>query len=479
VLECESNTPLYKRLADSMRAAIDAGQMLPGNRLPSARQLAMQYQVSASTALRALDDLVSCGYARAIAKKEFVVSADLCRPITIAGALETEPAVETLSPPVGIYARRILEHSAHTVELAEAGVQTPDAKLIPTSHWQRLITKHCQIFADRNFLYNYSGHPFGLYDLRLAISQYLKRARGVTCSPDQVVITSGNRLDFFSRLILSPGDTVVMEDPSVPIARRILLGHGAKLEFMPVDKGGAQVESLRYLAHRPRFVYVTPSHQDPTGTLMDQERRLELLNWAVSNNVLIWENDFDYHFRHYSRPLPAVAALGPNQCVFYSGSFWLALGPLTSLAYIVLPSSYVKHAELVCGASMLRESMVLEQSALAEFISSGSLEKHLHKMRQLLMPKRQMMIQELTQGLPGQIDIGNGTGTHLVIRFRSDNKWTEEAILDCSRESGLNLQSTKPYYAGPHPSREFLIPFNYAGDRQVTAIASFVALLMK
>ena len=192
-----------------------------------------------------------------------------------------------------------------------------------------------------------SGKPVPLSDsdsrgyrpLREAIADYLGAARGVRCTPDQVIIVSGiqHGLDLAARLVIDAGDPVCLEDPCHPMIAAMFTGLGAHLVPTPVDEHGLDVALAEQQCRQPKLIYVTPAHQFPLGAAMPIDRRLALLDWADRSGAWIFEDDYDSEYRFAGRPIPAIQGLDRTDSVILSGSFSKVLLPILRLGYLVVP----------------------------------------------------------------------------------------------------------------------------------------------
>ena len=182
------------------------------------------------------------------------------------------------------------------------------------------------------------------YTFPYAIARYRARARAVQCAPEQIIITNGTQqaLDLVMRLLINPGDGIAVEEPGYLSARRIFLSHQAELFPVPVDESGLMVKKLASLpSESMRLVYVTPSHQFPTGSILSLSRRLELLAWKQQHHCLILEDDYDSEHRYGGRPMPALQGLDQNHSMLYMGTFSKVLFPSLRLGYLVVPPPLV------------------------------------------------------------------------------------------------------------------------------------------
>jgi GntR family transcriptional regulator/MocR family aminotransferase len=316
--------------------------------------------------------------------------------------------------------------------------------------WRKLMSRHCRYQLE---LLDYAADSGGYLPLRQAIAQYLARIRAVQCDPQQVVIVNGSQqaLDLVTRLLVDRGDRVVLENPGYLGARRVFLGYGATLHAAPVDEQGLIVKSLEEVTDA-KLVYVTPSHQFPTGAVLSLTRRLELLTWAQKTGTLILEDDYDSEYRYGgrlqgsqdNRPIPALQGLDQSHSVIYVGTFSKVLFPALRIGYLVVPPNLV---DLVIQAKWLsdRQSPLLEQAILTDFINEGHLERHIRRMRTLYDQRRQALVQALTTHFQDKITIvGENAGIHLMVRLHTP--LTDAEILQRVSQSGVGILSAQPCY---------------------------------
>jgi GntR family transcriptional regulator / MocR family aminotransferase len=299
--------------------------------------------------------------------------------------------------------------------------------------------------------------------LRTAIADYLGRARAVQCDPSQMVIVNGTQqaLDLILRVLVEPGETIALEDPGYLSARRVFLSHAVKLLPIPVDESGLMVEQLNQLRDSnqpPRLLYVTPSHQFPTGATLSLSRRLALLQWAQQTGAMIIEDDYDSEYRYGDRPIPALRGLDSSNSVIYIGTFSKVMFPSLRIGYLVLPPSLVPY---VAQAKWLsdRQLPMLEQKVLADFIQAGHLESHLRKMRSHYDHLRQSLVQALQHYFGEKVAIlGENAGIHLMVRFHLDMSGAE--ILARSLKVGVGVVPASPCYLSDRDDREFILGYS-------------------
>jgi GntR family transcriptional regulator/MocR family aminotransferase len=261
-------------------------------------------------------------------------------------------------------------------------IGTPALDRFPVALWNRLVSRHARLLTTWQLDY---GDAAGLPALREAIAAHVSRARGTSCTAEQVIVVAGAQqgLDMIARLLLDPGDVAWMEEPGYPGARAALVAAGVRVESVPIDAQGLVIEhSVEHSGqHRStaRLVYTTPSHQFPLGVPMSLPRRLALLRWARDARAWVVEDDYDSEFRYGSRAIPCLHGLDTDGRVIYVGTFSKTLFPGLRLGYIVVPPDL--HAPMVKArlASDIHPQTIL-QGVVADLVGEGHLERHVRRM---------------------------------------------------------------------------------------------------
>src|SRR5262249_18566489 len=245
---------------------------------------------------------------------------------------------------------------------------------------------------------------------------YISTTRGVRCTPEQLLITSGSQhaLELVIRTVLKPGDKVWMEDPGFLGARASFVAAGAQLVPVPVDNEGLNIASGTERCPDPQLIYVTPSHQYPLGSTLSLSRRLALVKLAARCGAWVIEDDYDSEFRYVGRPLAALQGLDTEQRVIYIGTLSKVLFPSIRIGYIVAPPELF---DALLSARCLggHQSPALEQAVLADFISEGHFARHIRRMRVLYAERRQALLNAGKRELEGLLDIQRSdAGMHLI-----------------------------------------------------------------
>lgn len=333
----------------------------------------------------------------------------------------------------------------------------------PMRVWNQLLLHHAR---KRNLgLLDSPANAAGFMPLREQLAAYLSRVRAVACQPEQVIVVNGSQqgIDLVARVLIDRGDDVCIEDPGYIGAQKSFEAMGANVLPILVDKQGIVVDALKqHERERPGFspqlVYVTPSHQSPTGVVLSVPRRLELISWARRVGAYIVEDDYDSEYRYKGRPIPALAGLDHAGTVIYIGTLSKVLFPSLRLGYLVVPLDL---AEVFTRAKWLadRHSPLLEQQVLSDFIRLGHLERHVRRMRNLYEQKRKLVIEALKVHFEGTAKVlGDAAGINVVVRIPSE--LCDEEIVARAKAAGIGISSTAHCYLGDAPRGEFQI--NYA-----------------
>jgi GntR family transcriptional regulator/MocR family aminotransferase len=473
VLDSASDKPIYLQLYEALRQAIADGQLKSGEPFPSTRDLSRKLGVSRHTVLKATELLVGHGYLESNNQTLKIIRSEDHQSQFV-----ESPKVVTELPP------NALSHFGHRVVdgrgpklAAELNFGASPFEELPVDQWRKILLKHLRD-GFNPIEFELVGDRLGYMPLREAIASYLNRFRSLRCHPDNVVIFSGpsSALDFVARLMIDPGDKVILENPGFQIARRIFIANGAEVVPIPVDSEGLIIDKLQDVDPGAKLIYLTPAHHDPTGAVLTMERRKALIEWSKRTGSFIVEDGFDSEYWYKMRPLPAIQGLDDNDCVIYLSSFWRALFPVSRVGFAIFPDRWMPIVQEL--KSMLeREVPVLEQKVITDFLLEGYMERHLRRSHRLYAHRRQEMIISLTKQFGSKVSMGKESGgMNLLIELNVDA--TEEEILAAARNAKLPLLSTREYYILDPVPKQFLLPFAHLDDEQIlNAAKDFAAHL--
>ncbi|MFI9787687.1 PLP-dependent aminotransferase family protein [Kitasatospora sp. NPDC051984] len=398
---------LQKQLLHRLRSAVLDGRLPAGSRLPGSRALAESLGVSRNTVTLVYEVLSTEGYIEP--SRQGTRVAALARP---------EPAGHPRPAPAGL-ARRAgrIRRSGPGGEAAPAFAPgVPALARFPLAAWRRSLDRVLRHGGTELLSY---GPPRGELALRTAVLHHLALARGMRCTPEQIVITEGAQeaLALCVRLVTDPGDTAWVEDPGYRGAQTALTCGDLTVVPVPVDGEGLRTTASDWADRPPRLVCTSPAHQYPTGAVLTASRRLDLIEKCLLHGAWIVEDDYDGEFRHSGEPLACMQGLTPGAPVFYVGTFSKTMFPSLRLGFLVLPEPLVGPAAPVAD-ELLRGGHRNEQLALAHFMESGQYSRHLARMRRLYRRRRDALRPALAEhfDVPHTVT-GGDSGMHLTVRL--------------------------------------------------------------
>ncbi|WP_025717510.1 MocR-like pyridoxine biosynthesis transcription factor PdxR [Paenibacillus sp. 1-18] len=398
LLDAKSKKPLYQQLYQQMRTKILSGELSAQAKLPSSRRLATELHISRNTVDTTYQQLLSEGYIVGKSRSGYYV--ETLHNTKFSAYTENVPDTPpSQSQPDGIL---------YDFRYGNLSPQT-----FPFPQWQRL-TNLC-LRQDKEQFLNYSDF-MGEPGLRNELVKYLHEYRDVRCTADQILITSGtiHCLMVICQILRTEANTIAMEDPGFAAAYLTFTNYGFQVPLIPVNSHGLNVKALRTTT--AQAVYVTPSHQFPTGHIMSITRRLELIDWAYEQDSLIIEDDYDCHLLYDVKPAPALQGLAPDK-VIYIGSFSKILSPSLRVAYAVLPKNLVQRLQqktknYACSVPLLI------QKPLEQFLQENFFESHLRKMLRHFKKKREILLRALQEHFGDTVTIsGVNAGLHILLHL--------------------------------------------------------------
>jgi GntR family transcriptional regulator / MocR family aminotransferase len=402
-LDGANPTPIYRQIYSNVSQAVLEGRLKAGTRLPSARSLAAQLGVARGTVETAYHQLAGEGYIATRGAAGTRVSKTLKRTL-----------LHVSQKPAG-HDHVKLENGPSEAEPALFQMGLPALDLFPHSLWSRLLSQQARDLRGGDLAH---PNPVGLEALRVQVTAYLAVARGLVCSPADIIITGGYQgaLGLITRALLHPGDLVWLEDPCYPDSRDAMRLAGAKVVGIPVDHSGFRLQDAISRRAPARLVMVTPTHQFPTGVTLSLSRRMALLNWAVENEAWIVEDDYDSEYRYQGKPLPALKSLDRQDRVLYAGTFSKVLSPSLRVGYLVVPTALTERFRQT--ATLLQPPpSILIQATIAAFLDQGHLGRHIRRMRGRYAERRTALTTALHERVSSlQITLQPG-GMHLLGRL--------------------------------------------------------------
>jgi GntR family transcriptional regulator / MocR family aminotransferase len=403
LLDRSRREPLTNQLIEQLRDAIRQARLAAGTRLPSSRQLSEQLTVSRNTVVRAYDTLIAEGYVESRPASGVFVS-DIRREILLQSA---DLAPGRFQMPLPAIAPRIplLAGHSHGRLTLDFFPRRANAALFPIKTWRRLLQS--SLSHGGNLGLAHYGDPAGLPSLRSSIARHLAITRGIAADPGRIIIVTGVQegVSIAARLFLGRGILSAIEDPGREGTAFAFQAAGAEVTSVAVDEDGLIPDEL---PQRPTaLLYLTPSHQFPTGHILSPARRIEVVAWARRHGCYILEDDSDSDLLYEGSPLQAIAAAAPD-CTFYLGSFSRTLGAGLRLGYVVVPEQLAGAVAATKGL-MSNGSPWLEQAALAEMMRTNSYAAHLVRLRAYYKESRDALLAALRRNF-GEVSLSGATG---------------------------------------------------------------------
>lgn len=427
ILESKKITPLYIQLYNYFKGEIEGNRLHQGEKLPSIRGLAKSLSISKITVEKAYQQLVSEGYIENSDRSRYTAN-------KLDGFIgKTNPSLMENQDE-----NRTMMQKSEVLYDFSSGEMDIDG--FDFSLWKRYISK---AFLHKERLVSY-GNIKGEEELRTEIAKYIQKARGVYTHRSQIIIGAGvqNLLSILCSILKLENNSIAFEEPGFKNGRRIFADNAFKIKPIKMKKDGIDMEEL--VDSGERLVYVSPSHQFPTGYIMPIGRRNQLLNWAKTRNGTIIEDDYDSEFRYYGRPIPALKGLDTRENVVYLGSFSKVIPPSIRISYMVLPEKFL---EIYQEKSSLynQAASTVEQLALAQFMSDGHLERQIRKLRKLYYEKSRLFFDAIRNILGENVEVNeNESGLHTILTIKSELQARE--LVERALKYGCRVAPIEDYY---------------------------------
>lgn len=424
--------PGYHDIYTRYRDNITRGVLKPGDKVPAIRVLAEELKVARKTVETAYAILTGEGYLVSQGARGTRVNPDLLLPGHGAPA---EQATATL--PESLISQR--ERSG----FLRPGIPALDS--FPYKKWLLLAGQATRSMRQEEML---NPPVLGWYPLRQAIARYLNISRGLSCTAEQVLITSGysGSLRLILDTLASRSDKVVFEDPGYFMGQQLLKRIVPRLHTVPVDRSGMDTGFLLRHHHDARFAIVTPSHQSPLAVTLSLPRKQQLLDWASQNEAWIIEDDYDGEFHYTRKVLPSLKSLDQHNRVIFMGTFSKTIMPSLRMGYVVMPASTVA-AFTDCADIVTSGQPVLTQKILTTFLNEGHFFRHLKKMRALYQIRRDWMIAALQEVYGDLFFTEQNDGGMHIVAFLSKGS-SDREVARCWQQHQLQVNALSEWYRG-------------------------------
>jgi GntR family transcriptional regulator/MocR family aminotransferase len=397
----DNEIPLYIQIYEYFKDSIIAEDLKVGEKLPSIRKLSSDLGVSTTTIENAYLQLEIEGFIKGIPRK-------------------------------GLFVEKIekISSSSHTVEEVKIDESrffnmNADREAFDFKLWQKHLTKTINEMQPELLS---TPSVNGSVDLRKEIAKYSRELRGANCHYNQIVIASGTArlLNMLTILLRNRVSNFAYEVPGYKKAASVFNEAGYDLIEIPLIESQVDVELLE--KNNVDLLYVSPSHQYPTGTVMPYNNRISLLNWAKESNKLIIEDDYNSILRYDVNPISSMQGLSNNNEVIYFGSFSSLLLPSIRISYMILPVDLVTLFEQHKN-KFTQGVSVLEQLTLANFMKTGSFDKHLRKLKKIQKRKNERIVDAISKYPFVEIVSASG-GLNILFNVKDHIEQVKQNALD-------------------------------------------------
>jgi GntR family transcriptional regulator / MocR family aminotransferase len=465
----DAGETLTRQLYGELRGAILNGALAPGRRLPSSRELARQLKLSRNTVSGVIDQLAMEGYLHVTQGRRPVVAAATPALLRAKAAASDVSRATRLSH----WAKRLQKtHWPATDERAPRPFQPGlgDVREFPHELWARCLRRAARMAPLRG------TSTVNSPALRAALLKYLVEHRGIQAGARQLIVLPSAQaaIELIARVVLNAGDLAWLESPGYSGARAALEAASARVVGVPLDRSGIAINGR---SDRPRLIFVTPSHQYPTGRLMPVSRRQELLVFAERADAIIVEDDYDSEFHYDGRPVAALQGLDETGGVFYVGTFSKSTFADIRLGYVLVPEGYVDVFERAQRHSGQLAALPL-QDALAEFIDDGHFAAHIRKLTRLYRERRDHLVRALNATAGDFLSTAPPSGGMQLLAYLP-RQVDDRDVTSRLREAGVTVRPLSHHFTGRIAARGLFLGFAAWNEDEIDAGAELVGDVLR
>lgn len=449
--------PLHARVQRAIRQLIVDGALGAGKPLPASRALAQSLGVSRDTIEVAYGQLHAEGFIeRRVGSGSFVAEMTEFAPgrrLSQRDALHRNQAPKLSKRGTAMFGSGGIREQLLPRPFVHG---VPETRTFPLPLWERLERQVRKELGAQTLLH---CDPQGTEPLRRAIADYVNLERGARASADRVLVLTSSQqaLSLCANMLLDPGDRVFIEDPAYYGARKAFDAAGLECVPIPVDRQGLVVDQITAQPRRAKAVFLTPSHQFPTGATLALDRRLALIEWAARHQTWIIEDDYDSEFHYAGKPTACVQGLDPHDRTVYIGTFTKSLFPGLRIGYVVLPPQLVKPMT-VARTLLDGHSASMAQLTLARFMEGGHFGAHVRTMRGVYAQRLDVLVCLVRKYLSGfvepRVPVG---GLQLPCVLTCD--LAERVAVDAAQRVGIELLGLSGLQHARHGEAGFLMGF--------------------
>ncbi|MHC1721990.1 MAG: PLP-dependent aminotransferase family protein [Aminipila sp.] len=452
ILDRNQKEPVYLQIYKYFKSQIVTGKLVEGNTLPSTRSLARSLEISRNTVEAAYQQLCTEGYVAGKAGSGYFVL-----PFDVNLYNDTSDIrkrrMDNIHIARGNDEQAVDSNIKYNFQYGKLNIND-----FPVKTWKKSLNEALNS-CDLDCLGGYNDR-IGENGLRIELMNYLYFSRGVSCRPEQIIITSGtlSALSLISQLFINDYHEVALEEPCYDSAREVFKNHGLKTIPVLLEEDGIDLNHL--MASNAKLVYTTPSHQFPTGKIMGINKRLNLIQWAEKNDAYIIEDDYDSELRYNSRPIPSMQSLDCMGRVIYINTFSKAFAPSLRMSFVVLPDTLLQKYKRNFSRYNCPVSWA-EQKAMQFFMQDGSWNQHLRKICTINKKKHDALLAAIHQYMKGQVIIhGNNAGLHILLEV--NNMLNEKELISRAEKAGVRVYPVSIYWENQKNYKDNMVLVGYS-----------------
>ncbi|MGR4893475.1 PLP-dependent aminotransferase family protein [Sphingopyxis sp. LARHCG72] len=449
--------PLHARIQRAIRQLIVDGALGPGKPLPASRALARSLEVSRDTVEAAYAQLHAEGFInRRVGSGSFV--AEMTEFASNRHLSQRDTLLRNQAPNLGKRGGAMFRSGGVREMLSPRPFAhgIPETRSFPLQLWERLERQVRKEVGAQTLLH---GDPQGTAPLRRAIADYVNLERGARATADRILVLTSSQqaLWLCANMLLDPGDRIFVEDPAYYGAGKAFDAAGLECVPVQVDRQGIVVDRIITEPRRAKAVFLTPSHQFPTGVTLTLDRRMALIEWAMRHQAWIIEDDYDSEFHYAGKPTACVQGLDPYDRTIYIGTFTKSLFPGLRIGYVVLPPQLVKPMT-VARTLLDGHSAPMAQLTLARFMEGGHFGAHVRTMRGVYAQRLGVLADLLGKHLSDFLEPGiPAGGLQMPCVLTCDIP--ERTAIDAARRVGIELMGLSALHAAGDGKAGFLMGF--------------------
>jgi len=426
-LDYSSEEPLYHQLYRYIKNEIETGRLRPDEKLPSIRSISEKTGVSKTTIQTAYDQLMIEGYIYSRMKSGYYVSHIILDEVTEDEHEEGKG-----------------HHHAQEETAMPDQLRYHDDTSFDFIKWKK-CSNHVLTYKTMELLTD--AEVQGELELRQGIAKYVYQSRGVYCKAEDIVVGAGVQQIMIMLCVLLKKlgkESISFENPGFMLSQNIFRDYSYDVTSIDIEENGINIDALREID--PDIVYISPSHQFPTGAVMPVAKRMQVLNWAMENEKYIIEDDYDSELRYTGKPVPALKGLDKNDRVIYAGSFSSTLLPSIRISYMVMPEP-IKEVYISMKDNYAQGCSKVDQLTLSKFMKEGHYQKHIRRIRRIYAEKSILMSSIIKRKYTDVMDVvSSSSGLYIIVEIKTGR--SEAEVVEKINAAGIKATSFSHYVRG-------------------------------